>query len=298
MAGRLEGKNILVTGSGRGFGQSMAVAYAAEGAHVISTSRTRTELKTTEDYIRSVGGRVSTVPCDLSNDESIQTLVKAVDELDGLDVLVNNAATSPWKVFSDMTMDDWDRTVAVNLRAPFQLSKLLYTGMKERGGGGIINVSSGSARMGFMAESAYCPTKFGLEGLTQCLAMELHQYNIAVNSLNVSAPPGFRLKPTELSEEEALKVPEAVRARYASVEDMVSNFSDAWTFLALQKADGITGQRFRTRSLAEDLIGLGIESVLKRYHGKLLEAVYNRIDFPEKVKYQTPEGGWKEISFT
>ncbi len=298
MAGRLEGKNILVTGSGRGFGQSMAVAYAAEGAHVISTSRTRSELKTTEEYIRSVGGRVSTIPCDLSDDESINTLVTAVDELGGLDVLVNNAATSPWKVFSDMTMDDWDRTVAVNLRAPFQLAKLLYSGMNERGGGGIINVSSGSARMGFMAESAYCPTKFGLEGLTQCLAMELYQYNIAVNSLNVSAPPGFRLKPTELSDEKALNVPEEVRARYASVEDMVSNFSDAWTFLAQQKGDGITGQRFRTRSLAEDLIGLGIESVSKRYHGKLLEAVYNQVDFPEKVKYQTPEGGWKEISFT
>lgn len=298
MVGRLEGKNILVTGSGRGFGQSMAVAYAAEGAHVISTSRTRSELKTTEEYIRSVSGRVSTIPCDLSDDESIKTLVTAVDELGGLDVLVNNAATSPWKVFGDMTMDDWDRTVAVNLRAPFQLAKLLYTGMKERGGGGIINVSSGSARMGFMAESAYCPTKFGLEGLTQCLAMELHQYNIAVNSLNVSAPPGFRLKPTELSEEEALNVPEEVRARYASVEDMVSNFSDAWVFLALQKADGITGQRFRTRSLAEDLVGLGVESVSKRYHGKLLEAVYNQVDFPDKVKYQTPEGGWKEIKFT
>ena len=79
---------------------------------------------------------------------------------------------------------------------------------------------------------------------------------------------------------------------------MVENFLDAWSFLALQKGDGITGQRFRTRNLAEDLIGLGIEAVTKRYTGKLLEAVYNQIDFPEKVKYQTPEGGWKEIRFT
>jgi 3-oxoacyl-[acyl-carrier protein] reductase len=298
MAGRLEGKNVLVTGSGRGFGQSMAVAYAVEGAHVISTSRTWSELKTTEEYIHSVGGRVSTIPCDLSDDESIKALAVAIGEVGGIDVLVNNAATSPWKVFGDMEMADWDLTMAVNLRAPFQLTKLLYKGMQDKGGGSIINVSSGSARMGFMAESAYCPSKFGLEGLTQCLAIELKQFNIAVNSLNVGSPPGFRLKPTELTEEEVLKVSEEVRARYASVEDMVENFKDAWTFLALQKGDGITGQRFRTRNLAEDLIGLGQEAVTKRYMGKLLEAVYNQIEFPEKIKYQTPEGGWKEISFT
>lgn len=298
MAGRLKGKNVLVTGSGRGFGQSMAVAYAVEGAHVISSSRTWSELKNTEEYILSVGGSISTLPCDLSDDESIKALAMAVGEVGGLDVLVNNAATSSWKVFGDMEMEDWDLTLAVNLRAPFKLTKLLYKGMQGRGGGSIINVSSGSASMGFMAESAYCPSKFGLEGLTQCLAMELKQFNIAVNSLNVSAPPGFRLKPTELTEEEALKVPEEVRARYASVDDMVANFTDAWTFLANQRGDGITGQRFRTRNLAEDLIGLGIEAVTKRYKGKLLEAVYNQIDFPEKIKYQTPEGGWKEISFT
>jgi len=149
-----------------------------------------------------------------------------------------------------------------------------------------------------MAELAYCPSKYGLEGLTQCLALELRQHGIAVNSLNVSAPPGLRLKPTELTEEEADSMPEEVKVKYASVESMVQNFTDAWVFLALQKGNEITGQRFRTRTLAEDLTGLGQEAVAKRYRGKLLEAVYTQIDFPEKVKYQTPEGGWKEIRFT
>ena len=149
-----------------------------------------------------------------------------------------------------------------------------------------------------MAELAYCPSKFGLEGLAQCLAMELKNQNIAVNSLNVSAPPGLMLKPTELTEEEAEGMPEEVRVKYATVESMVQNFTDAWVFLALQTGDGITGQRFRTRTLAEDLTGLGEEAVAKRYRGKLLEAVYTQIDFPDKVKYQTLEGGWKEIRFT
>ena len=298
MGDRLSGMNVLVTGSGRGFGQSMAVAYASEDAHVISTSRTWSELKNTEEYIRAVGGRVSTIPCDLSDDESVKALIKAIKELGGVDVIVNNAATSPWKTIDDMTMEDWDLVQAVNLRAPFLLTKLLYGSMAGRGGGSIINISSGSSRFGFMAELAYCPSKFGLEGLTQCLAMELKNQNIAVNSLNVSAPPGLRLKPTELTEEEAEAMPEEVRVKYATVESMIQNFTDAWVFLALQKGDGITGQRFRTRTLAEDLTGLGEEAVAKRYHGKLLEAVYTQIDFPDKVKYQTPEGGWKEIRFT
>lgn len=298
MVDRLRGMNILITGSGRGFGQSMAVAYANDGAHVISTSRTLSELKTTESLIHSVGGKVSTIHCDLSDDNSIMDLANAVSEINGVDVLVNNAATSPWKVFDDMTIGDWDKTIAVNLRAPFLLTSLLYKGMAERGGGSIINISSGSSTMGFMAETAYCPSKFGLEGLTQCLALELKQYNIAVNSLNVSAPPGLMLKPTELTMKEALNVPEEVRQKYAKVNDMVNNYQYAWSFLALQKGDGITGQRFRTSNLAEELVEIGAEDLTKRYKGKLLKAEYKQIDFPEKVKYQTPEGGWKEISFT
>ena len=298
MGDRLSGMNVLVTGSGRGFGQSMAVAYASEGAHVISTSRTWSELKNTEEYIRAVGGRVSTIPCDLSDDESVKALIKAIEELRGVDVIVNNAATSPWKTIDNMTMEDWDFVQAVNLRAPFLLTKLLYKSMAKRGGGSIINISSGSSRFGFIAELAYCPSKFGLEGLTQCFAIELKLHSIAVNSLNVSAPPGLRLKPTELTEEEAKGMPEEIRVKYATVESMVQKFTDAWVFLALQKGDGITGQRFSTRTLAEDLTGLGEEAVTKRYRGKLLEAVYTQIDFPEKVKYQTPEGGWKEIRFT
>jgi len=298
MGNRLSGMNILVTGSGRGFGQSMAVAFASEGAHVISTSRTWSELKNTEDYVRAVGGQVTTIPCDLSDDESVKALVKAVEDLGGLDVIVNNAATSPLKTIGDMTITNWDLVLSVNLRAPFLLTKLLYESMAKRGGGSIINISSGAAKFGFIAALAYCPSKFGLEGLTQCLALELKPHNIAVNSLNVGAPPGLWLKPTELTEEKADRMPEEVSVKYATVESMVQKFTDAWVFLALQRGDGITGQRFRTRNLAEDLMGLGEEAVTKRYHGKLLEAVYTQIDFPEKVKYQTSEGGWEEIWFT
>lgn len=297
MADRLKGKNILVTGSGRGFGQSMAVAYASEGAHVISTARTLSELENTEHLVDSIGGEITSLPCDLSDDSSLLMLVRRVQEL-GLDVLVNNAATSPWLTIDDISPADWDRTIAVNLRAPFLLSLYLYKDMAKRGGGSIINISSGSAQKGFMAELAYCSGKFGLEGLTQCFALELKNHNIAVNSLNVGAPPGYRLKPTELTEQEASLMPGEIRLRYAPVDLMVQHFTNAWVFLALQKANQVTGQRFQSRKLAEELMVLGEAELLKRYCGKLLEAVYQQIDFPEKLKYQTPQGGWKEIRFT
>jgi len=296
--GWLEGRVALVTGSGRGFGRSVAVAYAMEGARVVSVARTRQELDRTENIISTRGGEVLTVPVDLSRVEEIYRLRDEVLGAFGrLDVLFNNAATSPWKTIEEMTVEDWDRTIAVNLRAPFLLAKAFLGAMGAQGGGSIVNVTSGSAVKGFVAELAYCPSKFGLEGLTQCLALELRPYNIAVNSLNVAAPAGKALKPTSLTEAEAGAMPEEVRAQYADVDSMVKAFGDAWVFVALQDASGVTGQRLSTRRLAEELRKEGWEATVAKYRGKLTKAVYEPYDFPERVRYQTPDGGWKELKY-
>ena len=295
---RLEGKVVLVTGSGRGFGRSMALAYGLEGAKVICVARTLPELEGTRDMIRSSGGDAEVLRADLAVPEEIASLRETVEEgFGGLDVLVNNAATSPWKTLDEMTVEDWDRTLGVNLRAPFLLAKVFKGSMAARGGGCIINVTSRSAEMGFVAEVGYCPSKYGLEGLTQCLALELKPLDIAVNSLNVSAPEGRRLKPTELTLREVAEMPEAERSRVASEEEMVEAFTDAWTFLALQRGSGVTGQRLSTKSLAEELDRDGWEAVEERLRGRLTMAVYQPYDFPRKVRYQTPGGGWDELVF-
>jgi NAD(P)-dependent dehydrogenase (short-subunit alcohol dehydrogenase family) len=226
--GRLEGKVVLVTGSGRGFGRSMAIAYGREGATVVSVARTRSELEGTAEAIRTHGGEAMPVFVDLALEGEIHRLRDVVlGAYGGLDILVNNAATSTWKTVEETTLEDWDRTMAVNLRAPFLLSKAFLPAMKARGGGSIINVSSKSAEMGFVAESAYCPSKYGLEGLTQCLALELKPRNVAVNSLNVSAPIGKRLKPTELTLAEAEKMTREIKESYADDESMVSKAGKA-----------------------------------------------------------------------
>jgi NAD(P)-dependent dehydrogenase (short-subunit alcohol dehydrogenase family) len=295
---KLVGKVILVTGSGRGFGRAMAYAYALAGAKVVSVSRTVSELETLEKNIKEKGGEVLTVPTDLTDDKAINALKdKVLDEYASLDVLVNNAATSPWKRFDEMTARDWDLTIDVNLRAPFLLSKAFVGSMRERGQGSIINVTSKSAEIGFLAEVGYCPSKFGIEGLTQSLAMELQNDNIAVNSLGVGAPQGLRLKPTELTLEEANKMPEEVKSLYADDKSMAEAFTEAWSFLALQNAKGVTAQRFGTRQLAEYLSKNGWEAATAMWSRKLTKAVYVPYDFPKSVRYQTPEGGIKEMVF-
>ena len=296
--GRLKDRVALVTGSGRGFGRAMAMAYAREGANVVVVARSVDELASAEEAMIAESGEVLTVSADISTDEGIGRVVeRALDEYGGLDVLVNNAATSPWLTFEETTIGHWDRVIAVNLRAPFALTKMFLPSMKERGGGSVVNISSRSAELGFVAESAYCPSKYGLEGLTQCLALELRPHNVAVNSLNVSAPEGLRLKPTEMTLRHAKDMPEETRRLYADDDSMVESFGDAWTFLALQRGDGVTGQRLSTRALAETLRSGGEQAAYDRWRGRLMQAVYTPIEWPDRVRYQTPDGGWKELVY-
>jgi NAD(P)-dependent dehydrogenase (short-subunit alcohol dehydrogenase family) len=295
---KLDGKVVLVTGSGRGFGRSMAKAYASAGAKVVSVARSMNELLQTEKAIDDIGGEVMTISSDLSSDEGIRHVHDQVIAVyGGLDVLVNNAATNSWLTVDNMTLESWDNIINVNLRAPFALSMAFLPSMKAKGRGNIINITSRSAERTNLAQLAYCPSKFGLEGLTQCLALELKEYNIAVNSLNVSAPSGLRLKPTGLTLENAEKVPDSVRNFYADDESMVSMFRDAWVFLALQDGSGITGQRLHSKTLAEVLREGGEEEVLRLYMGKRILAVYSSVDWPDELVYQTPEGGFKTKYF-
>jgi gluconate 5-dehydrogenase len=298
MSGRLEGKVALVTGSGRGFGRAIAIAFASEGACIVSVARSQDELEDAGKAMSRYGSEILTVSADLSTDEGIHEVYqKTLDTHGGLDILVNNAATSPWLTIGEMTVDSWDKTIAVNLRAPFILSKKFYPSMKQRSGGSIINISSRSAELGFVAELAYCSSKFGLEGLTQCLALELKPHNIAVNSLNVASPPSKRLKPTELTIKEAENMPVEVKQGYADDASLVEHFRDAWVFLALQDASGISGMRLSTSELATVLKQDGADEAYKRWKNRMVEAVYEPIVWPKKVRYQTREGGWKELIF-
>ena len=284
----LENKVILVTGAGRGFGKYMCLAYANEGAIVIAASRTIAELSRLKKSIEEKGGKCITLTTDLLNMEDIIKLRDyVVKQFGRLDTLVNCAADNLWKLFEETSIEEWDRSISINLRAPFILSKLFLPTLKNQDRASIINISSGSATRGFVAETAYCPSKYGLEGLTQCLAMELYQYNIAVNSLSPSAPPGKILKPSRLKSMDEKRVPDALRAKYADDNSIVEAFSEAWSFLALQDARGVTGQRFVTRQLADYLKSNDWEAAVAYWGNKFTKAVYVPYDIPKKVKHDT-----------
>ena len=296
---RLEGKVALVTGSGRGFGRGIALAYAYEGAHVVAVALEQKELDDLASYLSNKGEKITTLAVDLSNEEEIFRMRDTVLSKHGrLDVLVNNAAVSFWKTLEETTVREWDYTIDVNLRAYFLNAKVFLESMKKNHAGSIINITSSSAELGFVAEIAYCPSKYGIEGLTQCMALELRPYNIAANTLNVSSIQGKQLKPTGLTLDEAARLPKETKEVYSDYEDLAHSFTDAWTFLALQDGSGVTGQRFRTQALTDMLKTNGWDATTQSYRGKLTKAVYQPIDFPKSVRYQTPGGGWKEIQYS
>jgi NAD(P)-dependent dehydrogenase (short-subunit alcohol dehydrogenase family) len=290
---RLDGKVALVTGAGRGYGRSVAIAYASEGAKVIAVDIEADDLLELKQLIESNHGNVVTMNVDLSNPERIEDMKdQVISEYGRLDVLMNNAAVSPWKTIDETTTEDWDHTLAVNLRAYFLTCKMFHSKMKEGGGGSIINVSSMSGEEGTIGEIAYSPSKFGVEGLTQCLALELRKENIAVNSIipvtaDPSSYPRKPLKYTSLTSKEA----EHTKDKFADYESVVKAFSEAWVFLALQDGSGVTGQRFLSMELARILNEEGLGAAVK-WRGKLMRAVYTPYDFPKSLRFlhRTPAG--------
>lgn len=245
----LENKIALVTGAGRGLGQAIARAYARQGAQVIATSRTRSELEQTAEMIRDEEGQVKVMPVDLAVEEDVRAMAADIlDDFGGLDVLVNNAARLPRKPFREMTMDDWDLTMTVNLRAAVLLSKLFLETMIDQGGGSIIGVSSGAAVRGFEEETDYCASKFGLEGFTRALALEVKPYNITVNTVTPGGLTGrVRIKPTSMTQTEFENLPAEERAKWD--DSMV--LTEAFVYLALQDASDVTGERFYAYDLSE-----------------------------------------------
>ena len=286
--GKLNGRVVLVTGAGRGYGKYLSQGLASEGADLIAASRSLGELRSLRESIEGRGGGCTLFPVDVVKLDDMERLRDFVEMQYGkLDTLVNCAADNLWKLFEETTIEEWDKSISINLRAPFVLCKLFLPMMKRQGRGSVINISSGSATRGFVAEAAYCPSKYGLEGLTQCLAMELYQYNIAVNSLSVSAPEGKRLRPSRIKPSDEAKIPDELKSKYASDDEMVKAFSEAWSFLALQDATGVTGQRFGPIQLADYLKVNGWEAAVANWRDKLTMAVYTPYAMPDKVYYDT-----------
>ncbi len=177
--GRLEGRVALVTGASSGLGRSTAIALARAGADVALVARSRGELEGAQEEIAKIGRRALVLPVDLASEaDTSEAVGRAAEDLGGIDVLVNAAGTDVPGSVEELDVEGWDRTLSVNLRAPFLLSKAAFPHMREAGGGLIVNVSSVAGKKGWANASAYCASKFGLTGLTEALADEGREHGI------------------------------------------------------------------------------------------------------------------------
>lgn len=226
---RLHGKAAVITGAGRGIGKAIALGFAAEGADIVLASRTPGELEEVASEIQVLGRRAVPVPADVSVAEHVRVLVDASQrELGKVDILVNNAGIFIRKLVTDLTEEEWEQVLAVNLKGVFLCSKAVLGDMIRRQAGNIINVSSRLGRVGTPNGSAYCASKFGLEGFTQSLAAEVRESNIAVNTLS---PGGGVL--TSMTGSGSRRAGRG----WLMPEDMV----EPAIFLATQTAESMTG---------------------------------------------------------
>lgn len=183
----LQGKTALVTGAGRGIGKAVALSLAQSGCRVILAARSRAQLEEVERKICDRGGEALVIVADLTRDEDIQQLVEAGRSWGAVDILINNAGWGKRAPVVKGNIEDWDRTLGVNLRAPMILAKQLLPAMIEKGDGAVINIGSVSGKTGEANGAAYAASKFGLIGFTQSLYEEVREHGIKVSVIL----PGF-----------------------------------------------------------------------------------------------------------
>ena len=181
---RLKGKVALITGAGSGIGRAEAVLFAREGAKVIVADINEEKGKETVKEIISNGGEAVFMKLDVTDPKQWQEVVnKAIEQYGKVDILVNNAGILISKSIEEMTIEEWDKVIKVNLYGTFYGCKFILPAMKRAGGGVIINTGSIMAFVAYPNEVSYEASKGAVRLLTKSVAIEYAKYNIRVNCL-------------------------------------------------------------------------------------------------------------------
>jgi len=236
----LSGKKALVTGGSKGIGAAIAVVLAQAGADVVIVGRDQAGLAEVAQLVEAVGQRCVVLEADLATvDQPRQAAEAARQAFGGIDILVNNAGIARIDALDTLSVEAWDETQAVNLRAPFLFAQTLIPHMIKQRSGKIINVSSQAGAIALDGHAAYCASKGGLNMLTKVMAAEWSQYNIQCNAVAptvILTPMGIQVWGDPAKSEPMLaKIPLRRFGQPVEVADLV-------LFLAAPASDLITGE--------------------------------------------------------
>ncbi|WP_246938649.1 3-ketoacyl-ACP reductase [Bacillus pinisoli] len=183
----LKGKTALITGAGRGIGRATAIALAKEGVNVGLVGLTMSNLEKVVEELSEFGVDASAAVCDVSDLESVHSAVEHIKgDLGSIDILVNNAGTAKFGGFLDLTPEEWENIIRVNVMGVYNVTRAVLPGMIEQKSGDIINISSSAGQKGAPVTSAYSASKFAVLGLTESLMLEVRKHNIRVTALTPS----------------------------------------------------------------------------------------------------------------
>ncbi len=235
---RLEGKLALVTGSGRGIGREIALAFAQEGADVVIWDVNAADAEKTARDIENLGRKALSGLVDVTNLTQVEESVnKILDKFGKIDILVNNAGITRDNLLMRMSEADWDLVIKVNLKGTFNCTKAVTRPMLKARGGKVINIASIIGIMGNAGQANYAASKAGIIALTKTTAKELASRNITANAV----APGFidTEMTQKLSEETRAKMLELVPLARMGLPKDIANVC---LFLASSDAGYITGQ--------------------------------------------------------
>lgn len=236
---RLIDKVAIVTGSGRGIGQAVALAFAAEGAKVVIAEFEEEVGKETLEKIKVAGGNGMIIPVDVSQKAQTEAMAQnTLDRYGKIDILVNCAGNSKTAMLHNLTEADWDAVISVHLKGTFNCIQAVAENMMARKAGKIINLTSAAGLTGTMGQINYSAAKAGITGVTKSAAKELARYNICVNAISPLADTRMThtvLYDPKFREKSLARVP---MGRFALPEEIAPSF----VFFASDDANYITGQ--------------------------------------------------------
>lgn len=245
-----KGKSIIVTGAGNGIGKAISLAFAREGGDVVLTGRNRENMDQVAEELKNLETNPLVVPADVSDVGQVEFMVKkALETFGKIDVLVNNSGIGgPTALAHEITPEEWDLTLAVNLNGAFYCSKYVSAAMVKAGRGNIVNISSVAGRIGYALRTPYAASKWGMIGLSHSMAAELGPHGIRVNVVLPGPVEGDRIKGVIQARAQAKgeTYEEAMKFFLGPVplERMVTEEEVAQTtvYLASEKSSGVTGQ--------------------------------------------------------